>query len=119
MTRPGPAFSNGTEYEMWQANWCDRCTHDAAYQSGKSSEGCPLLLTALLGDIPGEWMEQPPERYPSDAYHCINFRRPDDPDPEPRPQPDPPDMDGLFEQPERRTRMLVQPVPVGVGGETQ
>lgn len=121
MTTPGPAFSNGFEYDMWRANWCERCTHDAAFQRGESDEGCPLLLTALLGDIPAEWMEQPVgEEGPSltDRYHCINFRGPDDPDYEPKPQPEPPDMDGLFERPGRAVRMLVQPQPadVAVGG---
>ena len=118
MTRPGPAFSNGTEYEMWKENWCYRCTRDAAFQRGETDDGCPLLLTAICGDIPGEWMEQPRDRYPFDAYHCIDFRGPDDPDQEPRPQPDPPDMDGLFDCPPRCSRMLVQPASILVGADT-
>ena len=98
-----PAFSNSTEWEMWAANWCERpCKVDA-------NQDCPLIMIALLGRTPAEWLPQPADRYPSDAYHCVNFRGKDDPGDEPQPQPEPPDMDGLFDRPERVTRMLVQP----------
>lgn len=99
-----PAFSNGTEWEMWSANWCQRCKND------KTGE-CPIIMTALLGMTPVEWLEQPADQYPSNAYHCIQFRGPDDPGDEPKPLPEPPDMDGLFEKPEQQTRMFVQPEP--------
>lgn len=98
-----PAFSNGTEWEMWSANWCARpCTMD-------KNEDCPLIMVALLGRTPAEWLPQPADRYPSDVYHCVMFRGPDDPGGEPQPQPEPPDMDGLFERPESATRMYIQP----------
>jgi hypothetical protein len=118
------AFSNGTEFAMWEANWCGRCQVDAAFRRGDNDPGCPVLATALLGDgVPPEWLEQPADRYPSDAYHCINFRGPDYRDPEPKPQPEPPDMDGLFDRPPRQTRLLAQGDQlVGVsrgGGEDQ
>lgn len=59
----GPAFSNGTEFEMWQANWCDHCTKEPT---------CPILLEVLLGDnIPPQLT--PGDSYPSDAYHCTEF----------------------------------------------
>lgn len=103
-----PPFSNGTEWEMWSANWCHKpCQND-------KNEDCPLVMTALLGKTPVEWLPQPPERYPSDAYHCVLFRGPDDPGDEPKPLPEPPDMDGLFERPESQTRMFVQPEPASV-----
>jgi hypothetical protein len=112
-----PAFSNSDDYELWAANWCRRCLIDAPFREGRSDTGCDILLTALVGIKPAEWLELPAERRPYDAYHCVNFRGPDDPDTEPKPQPEPPDMDGLFERPERRVRMFVQPqeIPVVVG----
>ena len=75
--RKGQAFSNSTEWEMWSANWCDVCKVDeAARDRGQYDKGCPLILQALSGFIPAEWMEQSGIRY--DQYHCINFRGPDD-----------------------------------------
>lgn len=66
--REGAAFANGSEYEMWRTNWCDRpCGHDVDYE-------CPLVMVALLGFIPSEWERQPDDRYPHDAYHCTEFR---------------------------------------------
>jgi hypothetical protein len=118
--RPGPAFSNGTEWECWSAGWCDRCARDAPFRNGISERGCPLILIAVADElIPAEWME--PEPSPSGrpylgpkAYTCIEFRAPGGGGPEPQPKPDPPDMDGLFERPPRRTRMFVQPPPYTV-----
>jgi len=112
--RPGRAFSNSTEYEIWSHNWCDRCTLDADFKAGKSDIGCPLLLVILGDDVtPAEWLEQPIGS--PDRYHCIEFRSPDDgPGPEPQPQPEPPNMDGLFARPERHARMFVQPQPAEV-----
>jgi len=119
--RPGSAFSNGTEGYDWQANWCDRCLRDAPFRNGlKGATGCPILLVALTGNkTPAEWMEQPRDehgRYSiADQYHCIEFRAPGDGGSgEPRPKPEPPDMDGLFDRPERRTRMNVQPTETPV-----
>jgi hypothetical protein len=114
-SRPGTAFSNGTEWECWSANWCDRCLRDAPFRNGISSQGCALILLAMVGErTPGEWLEQPwlDGRPPLERYHCIEFKAPGGGGGEPRPKPEPPDMDGLFERPERRTRMYVQtPAP--------
>lgn len=104
MSRPGPAFSNSTMWEIWAVNWCHRpCLVDLPFQNGISSTGCPLILTALLGEIPDEWLER--EDGIQD-YTCINFRPPGSHHPEPRPRPEPP-QDGLFPRPERRVRMLL------------
>jgi hypothetical protein len=111
-------FSNGTEGYDWQSRWCDRCLHPVEvawqkYSTGKRKTqlkgyegGCPLLMAALCGHKPAEWLEQD---HGPDRYHCIEFRGPDDGGGEPRPKPDPPNMDGLFERPERQVRMLSQP----------
>jgi len=124
--RDKPPFSNGTEGHGWMENWCYRCHNPAElawrrYEEGKRKTaptefpgGCPLICVALLGKTPTEWMEQPEYRY-GDQYHCIEFRGPDGGgNGEPRPRRDPPGMDGLFPQPERRTRMLKQPIEPAV-----
>jgi hypothetical protein len=123
--RDEPPFSNGTEYETWSWNWCWRCHQpdEVAWQRYENGErktapkqpGCPLILAALLGRTPTEWMEQdwaggPPPL--GDRYHCIEFRGPGDGDGEepgpPQPRPEPKNMDGLFPRPVRALRMLKQ-----------
>jgi hypothetical protein len=107
------AFSNSVDYEMWDGNWCGRCVRDAAFREGKDDFGCPILAAALISEVtPAEWMEQPEDRRPWDAYHCIEFRAPGSEPPDPQPQPEPDGMDGLFPRPERQARMYVQPQPV-------
>lgn len=123
--RDTPAFSNGTEWEIWAANWCwAPCQNPAElawqrYEEGKRKTapkefpgGCPLILCALEGRTPTEWLDQwkEGEPYPLDRYHCIEFRGPDEGGGgEPRPKREPPGMDGLFPRPERAVRMLKQP----------
>lgn len=43
-------FSNGTEHEMWSANWCDRCTHDHDWHANERGCGCDVVLAMLRGD---------------------------------------------------------------------
>lgn len=111
-------FSNGTEGYDWMSRWCDRCHHPVEvawqnYSNGKRKTqlkgyegGCPLLMAALCGHTPAEWLQQDGGL---DRYHCIEFRGPDDGGGEQKPKPDPPNMDGLFERPGRSVRMLKQP----------
>lgn len=106
--RPGTPFSNGDSYERWSANWCDRCLREAPFRNGIGT-GCPLLLIALTDRTPGEWMETGVQ-----DYTCIEFRAPGGGGGEPRPRPEPPQMDGLFDRPDRGTRMLEQPQPAQV-----
>ena len=54
MSRP---FSNGTEGEAWMAVWCDTCTKDAPARDGRYEEGCPLIVTAMVGETPEQWTE--------------------------------------------------------------
>ena len=64
--RPGRAFSNGTEWEIWSGRWCDDCANDI-------NEDCPLIALAMFGEVtPAEWVEIEPlsrER----RYECIEF----------------------------------------------
>lgn len=110
--RDGVAFSNSTEYEMWSVNWCDRCLREAPFRNMGRGSGCPILGVAVLEQkTPAEWLEQPSDRYPQDAFHCIEFKGPGGGGGEPRPRPDPRGMEGLFPRPARAARMFVQPDP--------
>jgi hypothetical protein len=60
-------FSNGSEYEMWSANWCGTCTRDV-------DGDCPLVSVALLERKPAEWIAQPRDQYPYNAYHCTAYQ---------------------------------------------
>jgi hypothetical protein len=127
-------FSNGTEWEIWAANWCWACHNPVEvawrrYQEGKRKTapkdfpgGCPLIGCALNGKTPTEWLDQRKEGepYPLDRFHCIEFRGPDDgggdpwggpPPRPPRAKREPKNMDGLFSRPQRRRRMLKQGHP--------
>lgn len=113
-------FSNGTEWEIWAANWCWRpCMNPVEanwqrYEDGKGPApedfpgGCPLILVAMMGKTPSEWIEQPDNGYQND-YHCIEFRDEEGDGGEPEPVPDPPGMIELFPRPEPTTRMLAVP----------
>jgi hypothetical protein len=72
--RDGAPFSNSTSWELWSAHWCYRpCAVDAAFQRNDSPDGCPLILVALKGRTPSEWL-----RHGLD-YHCVEFRDDDEP----------------------------------------
>jgi hypothetical protein len=122
-------FSNGTECSAWMENWCwQPCFNPAEkswqdYENGKRKHphkdypgGCPLIMAALNGKTPTEWLEQDSTDgiRLGDQFHCIEFRGPNDggSDSAPRPRRDPRGMDPLFPQPERHVRMLKQPEPV-------
>lgn len=80
--RKGPAFSNSTLWERWAARWCDECLRDALYRNGINTTGCPLIVTALGGEVPDEWKEVGVQE-----YECSLYRRPGTPRPVPRPRP--------------------------------
>jgi hypothetical protein len=82
--RKGQAFSNSSEWECWSAHWCDVCRVDEpARDRGQYEKGCPLILQALSGFIPAEWLEQ--EFLANNRYAaCVNFRGYDDGGDEPK-----------------------------------
>jgi len=53
--------SNGTDGEIFYANWCEGCAKDAKYrETGKG--GCQIIVGAMLYDIgdpdyPPEWIQ--------------------------------------------------------------
>lgn len=111
-----PPFANSDEGYGWMANWCDRCIHDGC-GLGEDQPQCPLILVALMGRTPAEWLDQkhlgpdgllvPYSR--ADQFHCIMFRDRDDPGGrEPEPIPDPPgQMTLLPREPYEGARMLL------------
>jgi hypothetical protein len=109
--REGSPFSNGTEGECWTANWCGRCVHDKAFREGKASTGCDLMLIALCGKTPVEWMRQDGHRL-GDQYHCIEFRdERDGPKDPPKPPPQIPGQGLLFDaEPYEGVRMFADVV---------
>ena len=104
-------FSNGTEGYAWTDSWCDRCVNDRGARDGTDERGCPLLMVALMGKTPAEWIEQPwqqikgrpaGETAPTlgDTYHCTEFRDEDNgggDEPEPGPPPVHPGQVDMFE----------------------
>lgn len=101
----GPPFSNGTEGDAWMANWCERCLRDAPFRNGISNTGCPLLLIALDGYTPAEWIVDQPFQL-GHQYRCTEFRAAGYRNPGPDPLPEPQAMDGLFPRPSPARRAL-------------
>lgn len=114
----GSPFSNSDQGMAWMANWCDRCIHDAPARRGDEGNGCPLVLAALVGKTPLEWLTPTAADHVFAEYHCIEFRNEDDGPGghEPRPQPEDPNQGALW--PRERcegTRMLTRtPEPAAV-----
>lgn len=61
----GSPFATGTQGYAWMADWCNKCTRDGDIDAGL---GCPLLLVALTGQTPGEWV---PVR--TGGYVCVSY----------------------------------------------
>ena len=77
--RVRPAFSNGTEGDVWMEQWCSNCEHDAAHRKGTDDVGCPLIIVALQARTPAEWEDGPRDehgRYSmANQYHCTRFEQ--------------------------------------------
>ncbi|GAA0738555.1 hypothetical protein Drose_04440 [Dactylosporangium roseum] len=97
--RPGRAFSNGTEFDIWADSHCYDCVHDNPNVDPEVF--CPILTVALLGEVtPREWTERTITwelNGKTGTYavvdECTEFeeRRDDGPgDDEPKPDPGPP-----------------------------
>ena len=90
-----PAFSNGTMWEIWSYNYCDRCWHDRAARKGDYDNGCELIALGMAHIEVPQWVEAEPPRW----VHCIKFT-PDDDGPDegpPQPQPTPPGQTQLLD----------------------
>lgn len=49
--RDRPPFSNGTEFDIWQADWCLTCIHEHPEFSGPCSDFDPALTEGRVPDI--------------------------------------------------------------------
>lgn len=93
--RDQPPFSNGTEGDGWMDANCSTCIHDKPAREDDYANACPLLLIALTGRTPAQWLDGPRDERGlysiAGQYRCIYYRHEDDgPGPEPTPIPDPP-----------------------------
>lgn len=90
-----PAFSNGSEFDIWQANWCDRCWHDREARKGNFESGCELIALGLAHQSVPQWVET----LPAEGWvRCLKFT-PDDgggDEGPPVPHPVPPGQEVLF-----------------------
>lgn len=109
--RPEAPFSNGSQGYGWMHNWCDRCIHDKAARQGNEGQGCPLVLVALMGRTPVQWLAQTEEAWVYGDFHCIEFRDEDDgPGPEPTPVPTPPGQGELVPREDFEGHRMFVPV---------
>ncbi|MEU0941148.1 hypothetical protein [Embleya sp. NPDC005971] len=105
------AFANGDESYPWFAANCGTCIHDKPAREGRDGDGCPLILIALIGKRPAQWLDGPrtPEGLFARAtqYVCTEQRGEEEPDPTPRPIPDLPGQGVLLpREPYTGHRML-------------
>jgi hypothetical protein len=103
-----PYFSNGTEWEIWSYNYCDKCWHDRrAWRDDVYEEGCPLIVQSMHREpIPmwinvqrGSWVDADGDEHPHWSIHCLQFT-PDDGGPDeglPVPWPTPPGQSAIFD----------------------
>lgn len=98
--RPGRAFSNGTEYDIWAGKYCYECVND----DPETEKYCPILSVAMLEPVtPKEWVAgKVVTQYGSyeAVESCTEFeqrrRGGDGPDDEPTPVPQP-ECDGQLD----------------------
>ena len=87
----GRPFSNGSQGYGWMAANCDRCIHDKPARQGDDGQGCPLVLIALMGKTPAQWLCETDEDWVHANFRCVEFRDENGgPGPDPQPMPDPP-----------------------------
>lgn len=94
--RDEPAFSNSTEGYGWMDANCATCIHDKDQRDNaeQPGPGCPLVMVALLGRRPIQWLDGPRNEQGlyslASQYTCIEYRHEDDGPTDPQPIPDPP-----------------------------
>jgi hypothetical protein len=87
MTTPTEPYrpSNGTEGEIFQHRFCDRCKHDAAFQADENAEGCPILALTLVfnedePEYPKEWVRDVGDTLWPGSARCTEFVSEDEAD---------------------------------------
>lgn len=118
--RDEPPFSNGDEGYGWMDANCSTCIHDKPTRNGDDGNGCPLILVALVGRTPIQWLDQKRvtpdgrmyELYSrADQYHCIEYRHEDDGPTDPQPVPDPPGQLMLLPRGDYEGVRMLSPLP--------
>jgi hypothetical protein len=103
--RPGRAFSNSTDYEIWASRYCYECVHDDIGTTAASEKNCPILTVAMISEsTPREWVSGTVTTDYEAVESCTEFvQRPewpgdDDPDGDGPPPPDPaPEVEGQLD----------------------
>lgn len=103
-------FSNSDQGCDWMARNCGHCIHDKSARQDTGG-GCPLVLVALMGRTPAQWLCETEQQAIFADYRCIEFRDENNgPGPEPQPIPDPPGQLTLVPRAEfEGVRMLSAP----------
>lgn len=99
-SRDARPFANSTEGYGWFAANCETCIHDKPARRGDEGNGCPLILLALVGRTPAQWLDGPRDENGlysiAGQYTCIEYRHENDGPADPRPVPTPPGQGELF-----------------------
>jgi len=71
------AFSNGSEFEIWESHYCANCNVDRAFRERgfDGDDGCQLIALGMIGEDVPEWTEDP-ERAAQGVWPrvlCANF----------------------------------------------
>lgn len=110
--RPERPFSNGSQGYGWMARNCDHCIHDKSARSDDYGPGCPLVMVALMGRTPIQWLAETEEAWVYGDFRCIEFRSEDDgPGPEPQPIPTPPGQGELLPREDYEAVRMLTPLP--------
>lgn len=65
------AFSNGSEFDAWEPNWCGKCVKDYI-GLGNPEIQCPIITDVLLNNtVPEQWTPGTDDL--RDRYHCTEF----------------------------------------------
>lgn len=112
---PRRPFANGTEGYGWLDANCSNCIHDKPARTGEDTRGCPLILVALMGRTPAQWLDGPRDEHGlygiADQYRCIEYRHEDDGPAEPQPIPDPPGQLTLVPREDWEGVRMLTPLP--------
>lgn len=72
--RDEPPFASGSDQADWIAANCGTCVHDREQRpGGPVGPGCPLVMVALMGRTPAQWVGGE-----DGGHQCVEYRRDND-----------------------------------------
>lgn len=89
MNKPSTPFSNGTEYEWFKEQYCEKCLHykerDDGFPEFPENGGCPILDAMEnarfdMKQFPSEWVRvltSANDGSPISWHYCIRFNNDD------------------------------------------